>query len=137
MDSAEPRCAIRHDFHRGDEAVAAAGNRLNESRIIGRIAQGVAQLVHRRVEAVVVIDERVRGPKQQPQFVPRHHVAGMGEKVQENLERLPLQARAQLAVLAQFARAAVQLVQAEAENGFWIGWFRHRHLLTHGIRRSF
>jgi hypothetical protein len=55
----------------------------------------------------------------------------MGKKVQKNVKRLPLDARAQLPLLAQFSRPAVQLIQAEAENGFWIGWFEPWHLLTH------
>ena len=108
--------AIRHDFHRGDETVAASRDGLNESRIVSRIAESVAQFVDRCIEAVVVIDERVRGPELQPQFFARHHVAGTREQLQENLERLPHYARARLAVLAQLARAAIQLVQAEAKN---------------------
>ena len=55
----------------------------------------------------------------------------MGEKVQKNIKRLPLDARAQLPLLAQFSRPTVQLIQAEAENGFWICWFEAWHLLTH------
>ncbi len=69
--AASPACV-----HRGDEAIAAPGKGLNEARVVGGIAEGVAQLVHRRVEAVVVVDEGVRGPKLQAQFLARHHLAG-------------------------------------------------------------
>ncbi len=108
--------AIRDHFHRGDETVAAAWYGLNEARIVSRIAERVAQFVYRRIEAVVVIDKRIGGPELQPQFFTRQNVAGTREQLQENLQRLPQQARARLAVLAQLARGAIQLVQAEAEN---------------------
>ena len=116
---------MRRYFHRSDEAVTPAWNGLNESWIFSGIAEGVTQLVHGGVQAVVVIDECVRRPKKLPQFFPRHHIAGASEKLQKDFERLPLEAWAGFAVLAKLTRGAFQFVEAEAKNGLLIGWIGH------------
>ena len=56
----DARCA--RDFERSDEAVSASREGLNESRIGGRIAQCVANLVDGRVNAVIEIDEGIGRP---------------------------------------------------------------------------
>ena len=74
---------------------------------------------------MVVIDEGVRGPETLPQLFPRHHLARSIEKVEEDLQRLPLQARAALAVLAQFSCADIQFINSEAEDAILVRSSRH------------
>ena len=49
-------------LHGSHEAIAAAGQGLNESRIAGRISEGFADAIDRGVDAVLVIDKSAVGP---------------------------------------------------------------------------
>jgi len=124
------RRAIAQDVHRCNEAIPAPGNRLNEEGILGRIAEGIAQLIDRGIQAVVVIDKCIFRPEPLPQLFARHQVAGPLDEMQKDFKRLALQARALLALFAQFAGFAVQFVQAEAKCGLWIGLPRHYSRLS-------
>ena len=116
---------IAHNFHRGDEAVAATGNRLDEARIVRRIIERITHLIHCRVEAMIVVDECIHRPKLQAQLLAGHYIAGAPEKMQQDFKRLSLNARAEFAVLAQISRGSIQLVQAEAKNRFLVCQFLH------------
>ncbi|MDX6460542.1 MAG: hypothetical protein QOJ51_1124 [Acidobacteriaceae bacterium] len=45
-----------------DKAIALPGNGFDVERLVGRIAQGLAELHDSRIEAVIEIDEGVRRP---------------------------------------------------------------------------
>src|SRR5579864_8291080 len=110
---------------RGDEAIAPPGNRLDKTRIVSGVVQGLAKLVHRGIQAVVVIDESVRGPKPLAQFLTRHHFGGMLEKVQQDLQGLALKTGPAFSVLAQLSRAGIQLMRPEAKEAILAWRFRH------------
>ena len=63
-------------LHRGDEAVTAAGQRLDIAGTGGGIAERLAQLVYGRVQAVVEIDEGVGGPEFLAQLFAGDYLAG-------------------------------------------------------------
>ena len=49
------------------ETIASPRNRLDELGAVCRVSQGLAQLIHRRIKAVIKIYEGVGGPKSSPQ----------------------------------------------------------------------
>ena len=55
----------------GDEAVAPLGQGLNETRIVRRVAERLADLLHRRAQAVVEVDKGVTGPEPTAQLLAR------------------------------------------------------------------
>ena len=94
---------------RGDEAVAAARQRLDEARVVGVVAERRAQAFHRGVEAVFEVHVGAVGPELPAQLLPRHHVARPPQQQPEDLERLFLQADARAFPTA--ARATVRPVR--------------------------
>ncbi len=60
---------------RRDEAISASRQRLDKSGVIGGISQRFAQLVDRRVQTVVEIDEGIGGPVLITQFFASDHFA--------------------------------------------------------------
>ena len=102
--------------HRGDEAVTAPSEGLHEPRALGRIAERGADLVDHRAQAVVEVDEGARRPEPLPQLVARHHLSRPLQEDLQHPERLLLELDAP-AVLAQLARARVQLERSETEGG--------------------
>ena len=57
----------RLDFHhRCDETVSLARDGLDKTGVFGRVAQRLANLLDRRVQAGIELDERVNGPKASP-----------------------------------------------------------------------
>ena len=122
-------CGLFHDGRTGhwsDEPVAAARQRLNEPRHIGRIPERIAQPAHRGIQPVFEIDECLRRPQSLPQLLPGDEFAGTIQQRLENLKRLLGQIDAD-AGLPQFARANVQLecaktderIQGSAHSGLW------------------
>ena len=107
-------------FDGANESVASPRNRLYKSGILGGVAEGLANFVHSGIQAVIVIDEGIRRPKPLAQFFPAHQFAGTIEQFEQNLQRLPLQARARLPFLAQFSCAAIELIQGEAEDAIMV-----------------
>ena len=57
----------------GNEPIPAARQCFYKTRIVGGIAQRVAQFVDGGVQAVFEVNEGVRRPVLVPQFLPRHH----------------------------------------------------------------
>ena len=80
-------CAV----NRSDKAVAAAGQRFYKTRARCGIAQCLANLVDRSIQAVVEIDERVGRPDFLPQIVAGDDLSGMLQQSRENLEGLFLE----------------------------------------------
>ena len=71
--SASRAGGIRADRHQ--KAVTPPGNGLDKSRILGAVAQGVAEPADGGVETVIEIDKGVGGPQTAPQLVPRNHLS--------------------------------------------------------------
>ena len=63
--------------YRGDEPVAALGQRLNKPGIVGRVAQRFAELVYCNAQAVIEIDGGVGAPQLVLQGLARNHFAVM------------------------------------------------------------
>ena len=57
------RCSRRRTVQRTDEPVAAAWQRLDIARDVGRIIERLAQAPNRRVQAGLEVDERIGGPE--------------------------------------------------------------------------
>src|ERR1700722_2659569 len=99
-------CGSVDGFYFGQKAVAAAWDGFDEARAFGGITQSVANLVDRFIEAVVEVDECVRGPKTLLEFLAGYDIAGPLNQHRQNADWLLLQANAQ-AVLAKFTRLSV------------------------------
>ena len=97
---------------RRDEPIAAARQRLDEPRVVRIVAERGAQALHRRVQAVLEVDEGAVRPQPLAQLLARDDVAGALEHQPEDLERLLLQADAGRA-RPQLAQPHVELERAE------------------------
>ena len=94
--------------HRSDESVAAAGQRLDEPRHIGRVPERIAQPANGSIQAVLEIDECLRRPQSLPQLLAGDEFAGTIQQRLENLKRLIGEIDPD-AGLPQLARAQIQL----------------------------
>ena len=101
--------------HRGDEPVTPPREGLDVTGGLGRVAQGLPQLPHGRVEAVVEVDERVRGPELVPQLLSGHHLARPLQEQGQQAKRLILQTDLQ-SLPAQLPGREVDLKGPEAED---------------------
>ena len=109
-------------MHRSQEAVASAGQRLDEPGVGGGVSDGLPQAVHRGVEAVVEIHVGVGAPQGLTQLLAGNHLPGAGEEDAQDFEGTPAE-RHPLAGLAQVARGQVCLERPEASyarGGHWI-----------------
>ena len=115
-------CRCRCDaVNRRDEAVSAAGEGFDEARARCGIAQRLANLVHRGIQAVIEIDEGVGGPDFFAQLVARDHLTGILQQGSENLKRL-FQKPDASAVLAQLSGGEVDFKNAKSQKpGFAVG----------------
>jgi len=80
---------------------------------LGRIAERLPQPVHRGVQPVVEVHERVGGPEVLPQFIAADDIAATAQQEQKDVE-WPAAQLQRAALLAEVARPAVGLEQAEA-----------------------
>ncbi len=94
------RCMVA-SLHRTKKPVAFARERLDVARVGGRITQGLADLVDRRIETLIKIHECVAAPEPLAYFLPCHDAALCFEQHDENLKRLLLQLDSN-AILTQF-----------------------------------
>jgi hypothetical protein len=76
--------------HTSYEAVAMAGNGLDESRIVGRIAQHFAQPLDGHVQSVVKVNKGVCWPESGMQFLAGDDLVWVLEKLEQDLKRLVL-----------------------------------------------
>src|SRR5579862_3275683 len=74
-----------------EKPVAAAGDGLNITRILGAVPQGVPEPADGGVETMIEVDESVGGPQPALQFMPADHLSRPREQQSENLEGLFLQ----------------------------------------------
>ena len=63
-----------------DPAVTAAVYCFNKNRIVGGVAERIAQALDGAADAAVEIDEDILRPKFLPQFLPGHHLIGVVEQ---------------------------------------------------------
>src|SRR5579862_9851576 len=95
------------------ESVAPPGNRFDETRLVGGIPQGIANLADRLVEAMVKINDRVR-PKVLAHFLACDHLPGPLQQHREQAKRLLLQADAP-SLLGKLATGQIRFEGAEPE----------------------
>src|SRR5205809_7946068 len=100
---------------RGDEPVTPAREGLDVTGGLGRVAQGLPQLPHGRVEAVVEVDERIRWPELVPQLLSGHHLARTLQEQGQQAKRLILQTDLQ-SLPAQLPGGEVDFEGPEAED---------------------
>ena len=102
--------------HRGDEAVASAGQGLDEAGGVGVVVEDGADLGDADVEGAVEVDGGL-APDLAAQTVAIHQLARVAREQRQDLKRLRRKAD-QSPVTAQFARAIVQLEDPEAQHPF-------------------
>jgi hypothetical protein len=102
-------------FHDADEAVTPAWQRLDVPRIVGGIAQRIAQPLNRCVDAVVELDDGVVGPQHLAQLFAGHQLARPVQQHDQDSERLLVEANLD-PVLAQLGGLNVEFERAEAED---------------------
>ena len=100
---------------RGDEPVTPAREGLDVAGGLGRVAQGLPQLPHGRVEAVVEVNERIRGPELVPQLFSAHHLARALQEQGQQSKRLILEPDLD-SLPAQLAGPKIDLKGPEAED---------------------
>ena len=115
-------CRARLGFQFPDEKIAAAGNRFDIPGVCGGVAQDVADLLDRGVEAIVEIHESLRGPQLLLQFLAGNDLAGIFQEHLENLKGLTLQFGTN-AVFSQFTRAEINFepIEAQCRTRLWAG----------------
>jgi hypothetical protein len=99
-----------------DESIASPGDRLDEARVVGIIAERGTQALDGGVQAMFEIDVRPRGPERVPQLLARDHPATAFEEHAQDEEWLLLKADSRVSG-RQRACVAVQRKGAEMEDG--------------------
>src|SRR4051794_9270324 len=107
-----------------DEAVSLAGYRLDVARTGSGIAQRFANLVNRRVQAVIKVHEGVGRPELLLQLFASHDLSGALEQQREDLKGLALEAHS-YPTFAQFAGRKVDLEDSESQDSANILGSRH------------
>src|SRR5208282_2977270 len=92
--------------HRSNETIAALGKRFDESWIVCLVAQGLAQFLDGRVQAVIEVHESVFGPKPLAKLLSRDHLPGLLQQHRQYLEGLLLKLDP-VALLGQLPRTQV------------------------------
>jgi hypothetical protein len=103
-------------MHGCDEAVAATGKGLDESRVIGRIAERVAECLDGGIQALIEVDVRSVGPQAGAQVFTTDYFAGMFQQGGENLQRLVAETNRE-ASTEKFSLGKIQLKLTEAQAG--------------------
>src|SRR5262249_9756849 len=98
-----------------NETVAVPGQSLDVTRGIGVIAERVAQLDDRLVQAPIEVDIGAVLPHPAAQFFASDHLTGPLEERPQNLQRLRLQGNAAPAA-PEFAGTFIELEDAEAHQ---------------------
>jgi len=109
------RTFLGRKFHRGEEAVSAPRERFHETGILGGVAQGVAQALDGRVQAMIEVYKRIGWPQAGVKIFPGNNFTGTLEKHGQDLQGLFLEANFD-AVAAQLSRAKVYLKDSKADN---------------------
>src|SRR4051794_23998280 len=70
------------------KAISATGESFDKTRTRGRISKHVPDLVHRRVQAMVKINESTLGPKTLPNLSSGDELSRLLQQHEQNIERL-------------------------------------------------
>ena len=108
-----------------NKTITAAWQRLDELWPFGRVTEGLSESIYGSIQALVEIDERIRGPQSLLQFIPRDQLPGMLQQNVENLKRLSLK-RPSVAVAAELCGFEVESELAEANLAVGFGGKNHR-----------
>jgi hypothetical protein len=100
---------------RGDETIPAAWNRFDESRVFRRVAQGQANFLDGRVQALVEFNERAGRPNGPMQFLTGNQLARAADQQLQNSKRLFLELDP-AALLAQLSGSEVQFESPEPDD---------------------
>src|SRR5208282_3554847 len=103
---------FHYAIDRRDETVSAAGQGLDESRARCGIAERLAYLVYRGIQAVIEIDEGVGRPDFFAQVVAGDNLTGILQQGSEDLKGLFLKPDAS-AVLAQLSGVQINFKNAK------------------------
>ena len=74
--------------HRSNEAITAAGERLNKDRSVCRFAQRIAQPLDRGIQAMIEVNEGVRRPELAAQFLAGNQLSRSFKQRRQDLQRL-------------------------------------------------
>lgn len=81
----------RPSYYGPDEAVAAAGDGMNEARVIGIITEDLADLSDGGIDAVLCIDEDFDAPEACGDFTTSDNIAFAGSEEDQQFHGLVLQ----------------------------------------------
>src|ERR1051326_7354153 len=95
-------------FHGKQKTISAPGQRLDEPRRLGRVAQNLADLPDAEVQSLLEIDEGVITPDALADVGAREHLTAVPRQQLQNPERLRRQLDP-VAVSPELARTGVQL----------------------------
>src|ERR1700730_343951 len=98
-----------------NEPVPTTMKRFNKPWIVGLVAERLAQLLYRAIQAVIEVNECVGRPKSLTQFFPVYDLSGTLQQDHQYLKGLFLQPDPQPA-LAQFAFPEVNFERPKAEH---------------------
>lgn len=101
-----------------------AGESFNETRGLSRIVQHLPQALHRRIDAMLKIDEGVGRPELLPQFLTPHNPPGMFDQHAKYAERLLAEPKLDT-VPAHFSTRGIHLEGSKPNR---IGGGQHTHL---------
>lgn len=105
------------DLNGRDEPISSPGQSFDEAGLGSGIAEGLADLVDRRVYAVIEVHERTIGPQSLMDFPAGHQFAGTIQQHQQHLQGLSLQWQS-TALFAQFLGLLVHLKYTETKESF-------------------
>ena len=100
-------------LYRRHESVATPGQRFDVDGVVGRVSQGLAQLVDGLVQALLIIHERAVGPKAPLEVLAGNDLAGLFEQRRQDLDWLFLHFQTD-AVFGELASLRVELEYAES-----------------------
>ena len=104
---------------RPDETVPATTQGFDESRVLRRVSQRLAELPDGRPQAVIEVHEGVGRPQSILELFARYHVAGTLQKYPKDLEWFLLKLHLQ-AVLAQLTGTKVNVEDPEVYGSAFI-----------------
>src|SRR5258708_4307172 len=83
---ARVRMTVAGHFQRTDEAIAPAGNSLNETRFVGRVVQSIAKFINSIIQVVIEIDKSIIQPQALVKLFARYQLSRTFQKGQEKLK---------------------------------------------------
>jgi hypothetical protein len=106
-----------------------AGNGLDVSRGLSRVAEGRAELLDHAVHVVLKIHECARGSKSLPYLLSSHDFSGLVEQHRQDAKKLGQQVY-EHTILPQFARSTIHVEDAETKGATAPRFFLFPHCST-------